>query len=143
MDGARAIAERSPRHAARSEPAAQAACATSPQVHGDGSVDADGRVAALDAMGVDHEGLDRLDREILTVICDRFGGGPVGLSTLAVAVHEEQDTIEDVYEPYLLQRGFIHRTPRGRLRDPARLPPHRASSPPSELPRASSKPNGP
>jgi Holliday junction DNA helicase RuvB len=68
--------------------------------------------------GVDHEGLDRLDREILTMICERFGGGPVGLSTLAVAVHEEQDTIEDVYEPYLLQRGFIMRTPRGRCATP-------------------------
>ena len=64
---------------------------------------------------VDHEGLDRLDREILSAICERFGGGPVGLSTLAVAVHEEQDTIEDVYEPYLLQRGFLQRTPRGRI----------------------------
>ena len=69
---------------------------------------------ALDLLEVDHEGLDRLDREILRVICERFAGGPVGLSTLAVAVGEEQDTIEDVYEPYLLQRGLIERTPRGR-----------------------------
>ncbi len=69
---------------------------------------------ALDMLEVDHEGLDRLDREILRAICDRFGGGPVGLSTLAVAVGEESDTIEDVYEPYLLQRGLIERTPRGR-----------------------------
>jgi holliday junction DNA helicase RuvB len=69
---------------------------------------------ALDLLEVDHEGLDRLDREILRVICERFGGGPVGLSTLAVAVGEESDTIEDVYEPYLLQRGLIERTPRGR-----------------------------
>ena len=60
-------------------------------------------------------GLDRLDREILTAICAKFGGGPVGLSTLAVAVGEEADTIEDVYEPYLLQQGFIMRTPRGRV----------------------------
>ena len=60
------------------------------------------------------EGLDRLDREILRAVCEKFGGGPVGLSTLAVAVGEEQDTIEDVYEPYLLQRGLIERTPRGR-----------------------------
>ena len=60
---------------------------------------------------VDEEGLDRLDREILRAICEKFGGGPVGLSTLAVAVGEEQDTIEDVYEPYLLQRGLIERTP--------------------------------
>ena len=65
-------------------------------------------------MGVDAAGLDRLDREILATICERFSGGPVGLSTLAVAVSEEPDTIEDVYEPYLLQRGLIRRTPRGR-----------------------------
>jgi holliday junction DNA helicase RuvB len=70
--------------------------------------------AALDLLEVDEEGLDRLDREILRTICEKFGGGPVGLSTLAVAVGEEQDTIEDVYEPYLLQRGLIERTPRGR-----------------------------
>jgi Holliday junction DNA helicase RuvB len=69
---------------------------------------------ALDLLEVDHEGLDRLDREILRAICERFSGGPVGLSTLAVAVGEEQDTIEDVYEPYLLQRGLLERTPRGR-----------------------------
>ncbi|MGI9185865.1 MAG: Holliday junction branch migration DNA helicase RuvB [Solirubrobacteraceae bacterium] len=70
--------------------------------------------SALDLLEVDAEGLDRLDREILRAICERFSGGPVGLSTLAVAVGEEQDTIEDVYEPYLLQRGLIERTPRGR-----------------------------
>jgi Holliday junction DNA helicase RuvB len=69
---------------------------------------------ALDLLEVDDEGLDRLDREILRAICEKFGGGPVGLSTLAVCVGEEQDTIEDVYEPYLLQRGLIERTPRGR-----------------------------
>jgi holliday junction DNA helicase RuvB len=74
--------------------------------------------SALDELQVDDEGLDRLDREILRAICDKFGGGPVGLSTLAVAVGEEQDTIEDVYEPYLLQRGFIERTPRGRAATP-------------------------
>jgi Holliday junction DNA helicase RuvB len=65
-------------------------------------------------LGVDEQGLDRLDREILRAICEKFGGGPVGLSTLAVAVGEEQDTIEDVYEPYLLQCGLIERTQRGR-----------------------------
>ena len=63
---------------------------------------------------VDELGLDRLDREILTTICAQFAGGPVGLSTLAIAVNEEADTLEDVYEPYLLQRGLIQRTPRGR-----------------------------
>ena len=69
---------------------------------------------ALDLLEVDERGLDRLDREILRVICQKFAGGPVGLSTLAVAVGEEQDTVEDVYEPYLLQCGLIERTPRGR-----------------------------
>ncbi len=69
---------------------------------------------ALDLLEVDERGLDRLDREILRVICEKFAGGPVGLSTLAVAVGEEQDTVEDVYEPYLLQCGLIERTPRGR-----------------------------
>ena len=70
---------------------------------------------ALDLLEVDAAGLDRLDREILRAVCEKFGGGPVGLSTLAVAVGEEQDTIEDVYEPYLLQQGFLMRTPRGRV----------------------------
>jgi Holliday junction DNA helicase RuvB len=84
------------------------------QVRGDGAIDATVAAAALDLMGVDDVGLDRLDREILVTICERFSGGPVGLSTLAVAVAEEPDTIEDVYEPYLLQRGFLQRTPRGR-----------------------------
>jgi Holliday junction DNA helicase RuvB len=84
------------------------------EVHGGGAIDDALAGAALDLLEVDHEGLDRLDREILSVVCRQFSGGPVGLSTLAVAVQEEQDTIEDVYEPYLLQRGFLQRTPRGR-----------------------------
>jgi holliday junction DNA helicase RuvB len=88
------------------------------EVRGGGVIDEEAAGAALDLLGVDHEGLDRLDRELLTAICERFGGGPVGLSTLAVAVHEEPDTIEDVYEPYLLQRGFLQRTPRGRCATP-------------------------
>jgi Holliday junction DNA helicase RuvB len=104
------------------------------QIHADGSIDAATAYAALDMLEVDHEGLDRLDREILTVICERFGGGPVGLSTLAVAVQEEQDTIEDVYEPYLLQRGFIQRTPRGRCATPHAYR-HLGLEPPSEGPR--------
>jgi len=79
-----------------------------------GVVSAEIAAAALDLLEVDDAGLDRLDREILRAICTKFSGGPVGLSTLAVAVSEEQDTIEDVYEPYLLQRGLIERTPRGR-----------------------------
>jgi len=70
---------------------------------------------ALRLFQVDDEGLDRVDREILILILEKFDGGPVGLSTLAVAIGEEPDTIEDVYEPYLLQRGFLKRTPRGRV----------------------------
>jgi Holliday junction DNA helicase RuvB len=85
------------------------------EVHGEGTVTEDIAGRALDLLEVDAEGLDRLDREILDAICAKFGGGPVGLSTLAVAVGEEPDTIEDVYEPYLLQRGLIARTPRGRV----------------------------
>jgi Holliday junction DNA helicase RuvB len=84
------------------------------EVNGSGTVTATLAGAALDLLEVDHEGLDRLDRELLTAICGHFSGGPVGLSTLAVVVGEEPDTIEDVYEPYLLQRGFLQRTPRGR-----------------------------
>ena len=70
---------------------------------------------ALRLLEVDDAGLERLDREILRTIAEKFEGGPVGLSTLAVAIGEEQDTIEDVYEPYLLKSGLIKRTPRGRV----------------------------
>jgi Holliday junction DNA helicase RuvB len=70
---------------------------------------------ALDLLEVDGHGLERTDRELLRAIVERFDGGPVGLSTLAVALGEEPDTVEDVYEPYLLQLGFIQRTPRGRV----------------------------
>ena len=84
------------------------------EVRSGGAIDARVATAALDLLEVDEEGLDRLDREILRAVCERFGGGPVGLATLAVAVGEERDTIEDVYEPYLLQRGLLQRTPRGR-----------------------------
>ena len=88
------------------------------EVRGGGIATGDVAAAALDLLQVDNEGLDRLDREILRAICEKFGGGPVGLSTVAVAVGEEQDTIEDVYEPYLLQLGFLKRTPRGRVATP-------------------------
>jgi Holliday junction DNA helicase RuvB len=84
------------------------------EVRESGVVTEEVAIAALDLLEVDEQGLDRLDREILRTICEKFSGGPVGLSTLAVAVEEEPDTIEDVYEPYLLQKGFIERTPRGR-----------------------------
>src|ERR1700761_1567311 len=84
------------------------------EVRMEGVVTAAAADAALEMLEVDELGLDRLDREILSAICTKFGGGPVGLSTLAVAVGEEQDTIEDVYEPYLRQQGLLKRTPRGR-----------------------------
>jgi Holliday junction DNA helicase RuvB len=70
---------------------------------------------ALTLLEVDERGLERMDRDLLGAIVDKFSGGPVGLSTLAVALGEEPDTIEDVYEPYLLQLGFLQRTPRGRV----------------------------
>jgi Holliday junction DNA helicase RuvB len=89
------------------------------EVRMQGVVTADAARAALEMLEVDERGLDRLDREILRTICEKFAGGPVGLSTLAVAVGEEQDTIEDVYEPYLLQQGLIKRTQRGRQATPA------------------------
>ena len=85
------------------------------QVRGSGSIDAATADSALELLGVDAAGLDRLDRELLNALCVNFSGGPVGLSTLAISVGEEQGTIEDVYEPYLLQRGFLQRTPRGRI----------------------------
>jgi Holliday junction DNA helicase RuvB len=85
------------------------------EVRADGTIDGDIARAGLELFMVDEAGLDRVDVAILSVLIHKFGGGPVGLSTLAVAAGEEPDTIEDVYEPYLLQLGFIRRTPRGRI----------------------------
>ncbi len=85
------------------------------QVRHEGYVSEEVAREALALLQVDEEGLDRVDREILSLILRNFDGGPVGLSTLATAISEEPDTIEDVYEPYLLQRGFLKRTPRGRV----------------------------
>jgi holliday junction DNA helicase RuvB len=84
------------------------------EVRHEGVVTAEVAAEALELLEVDHCGLERTDRELLRAIVERFDGGPVGLSTLAVALGESQDTVEDVYEPYLLQLGFIQRTPRGR-----------------------------
>jgi Holliday junction DNA helicase RuvB len=85
------------------------------QVRADGIIDAAVARAALEVFEVDEKGLDRVDAAILDAVVRRFGGGPVGLSTLAVAVGEEPDTIEDVYEPFLMRLGLIRRTPRGRV----------------------------
>ena len=84
------------------------------QVRAQGKIDQSVADQALRLLEVDEGGLDKMDRKILLTISEKFNGGPVGLETLAVAVNEEKDTIEDVYEPYLIQRGFLDRTPRGR-----------------------------
>lgn len=89
------------------------------QVHGTGQVDVNAAQAALALFDVDEAGLDRLDRAVLDALCRRFGGGPVGLSTLSVAVGEETDTVETVAEPYLVRQGYIVRSPRGRIATPA------------------------
>jgi len=89
------------------------------QVRHDGEITHPVAVEALELFEVDSAGLERIDREILRAIAERFSGGPVGLSTLAVAIGEETDTLEDVYEPYLLQQGLLQRTPRGRVVTPA------------------------
>ena len=110
------------------------------QVHGDGRVDLRSAREALQLFDVDEAGLDRLDRAVLEALCRRFGGGPVGLTTLAVAVGEEAETVETVAEPYLVREGFMVRTPRGRAASarawrhlglvvPARCPPPAAASP--------------
>lgn len=85
------------------------------QVQYDGKIDYEVARASLDRMEVDKMGLDRSDRLILTTIMEKFAGGPVGLDTLAAAIGEDAGTIEDVYEPYLIQNGFINRTPKGRV----------------------------
>jgi len=85
------------------------------QVNADGKISVDEAHDALDMMDIDDLGLDYLDRKILQILIEKFNGGPVGLTTLAAAVSEEVSTIEEVYEPYLLQEGFIQRTPRGRV----------------------------
>jgi Holliday junction DNA helicase RuvB len=89
------------------------------EVRGNGTVDQQVARRGLELFGVDELGLDKVDRAILDAVCARFGGGPVGLSTLAVSVGEETDTVEDVYEPFLLQLGLLMRTPRGRIATPA------------------------
>jgi Holliday junction DNA helicase RuvB len=85
------------------------------QVKGSGRIDAEITRYTLDSLGIDAKGLEGLDRDILRLIIDRFGGGPVGIDTIAAAIGEERVTIEDVYEPYLMQAGYLHRTQKGRV----------------------------
>ena len=85
------------------------------QVRADGSVTVEVARAALQLLEVDDRGFDELDRRLLRTIIEKFSGGPVGLNSLAAAIHEEKDAIEDIYEPFLIQAGFLDRTPRGRV----------------------------
>ena len=85
------------------------------QVRADGAVTVDVARAALQLLEVDDRGFDELDRRLLRTIIEKFSGGPVGLNSLAAAIHEEKDAIEDIYEPFLIQAGFLDRTPRGRV----------------------------
>ena len=88
------------------------------EVRGHGKIDESTAREALAVFGVDDLGLDKVDRAILHALCDRFGGGPVGLTTLAISVSEQPETVEDVYEPFLIQQGLLVRTPRGRVAMP-------------------------
>jgi holliday junction DNA helicase RuvB len=89
------------------------------EMQGDGFIDTKTAHEGLALFGVDALGLDKVDRAILSAMCERFGGGPVGLSTLAISVSEPTETVEDVYEPFLIQQGLLMRTPRGRVATPA------------------------
>ena len=85
------------------------------QVRADGHITVDVTTATMKMLDVDAEGFDEIDRRILSTIMDKFDGGPVGVNTLAAALSEEPDALEDIHEPYLLQAGFLDRTPRGRV----------------------------
>jgi Holliday junction DNA helicase RuvB len=88
------------------------------QVRADGTIAVDVAHAALKLLEVDEYGFDEVDRKLLRTIIEKFGGGPVGVNSIAAAISEERDTIEDIYEPFLIQAGFLDRTPRGRMATP-------------------------
>jgi holliday junction DNA helicase RuvB len=106
------------------------------QVRASGVVDLGVARAALELYEVDEFGLDRLDRGVLSALCERFGGGPVGVSTLAVAVGEERETVEEVAEPFLVRNGFLARTPRGRVATPTAWRHLGLEAPPAGQPEA-------
>jgi Holliday junction DNA helicase RuvB len=85
------------------------------QVRASGAITLDVANAGLKLLEVDQHGFDEIDRRLLKTIIDKFGGGPVGVNTIAAAISEEKDAIEDIYEPFLIQIGFLDRTPRGRV----------------------------
>ena len=89
------------------------------EVRGDGRIDEATAHEGLAVFGVDDLGLDKVDRAVLSNLCQKFGGGPVGLGTLAISIGEAEETVEDVYEPFLIQQGLLMRTPRGRVATPA------------------------
>jgi Holliday junction DNA helicase RuvB len=107
------------------------------QVKADGTVSADIADAALKMLDVDKLGFDVMDRKLLLAVLEKFGGGPVGVESLAAAIGEERDTIEDVLEPYLIQQGYLMRTPRGRVATPSAYHhfglPHNGTAPNREL----------
>jgi Holliday junction DNA helicase RuvB len=103
------------------------------EVRADGNITRQVTDDALQTFGVDPLGLDKVDRAVLRAVCERFGGGPVGLSTLAIAVSEQPETVEDVYEPFLIQQGLLARTPRGRVAMPAAFT-HLGLTPPDRAP---------
>ncbi|CAN5817757.1 Holliday junction branch migration DNA helicase RuvB [soil metagenome] len=103
------------------------------EVRGTGVVDEAAAHEGLRVFGVDDRGLDKVDRALLVALCQRFGGGPVGLSTLAISVSEPTETVEDVYEPFLIREGLLMRTPRGRVATPAAWS-HIGQVPPEHLP---------
>ena len=91
------------------------------QVRADGTITLEVAQAALKLLEVDEYGFDEVDRKLLRTIIDKFGGGPVGVNSIAAAISEEKDAIEDIYEPFLIQIGFLDRTPRGRVATPRAL----------------------
>lgn len=113
------------------------------QVRADGVITVEIARAALDLYEVDEIGLDRLDRAVLDAVCRRFGGGPVGLSTLAISVGEEAETVEEVAEPFLVREGFLMRTPRGRVATPLAWQHLELSAPPTAAPTAAPIPTRP
>ena len=110
------------------------------QVRSDGRITRSLAQAALELYEVDELGLDRLDRGVLDAMCRRFGGGPVGLSTLAISVGEERETVEEVAEPFLVRQGFLMRTPRGRVATPAAWQ-HLGLRPPAAAPGPDTSPD--
>jgi Holliday junction DNA helicase RuvB len=110
------------------------------EVRAEGHIDEEAAREGLATFGVDQRGLDKVDRAILAALCRQFGGGPVGLSTLAISVSEPTETVEDVYEPFLIQQGLLMRTPRGRVACPAAWE-HLGLEPPA-VPTSGEPPDG-